>query len=113
MYVLEVRSLFDYCTKERRKLYKGPTGDTTKDYTLYELERVIRKEAAMLGVDTFLYAPDAEGEMWDMATNHSRIKFAQVKLYIDKCLEVEPVPVFLPNDPEIETEESYHNRAKV
>ena len=98
---------------EHDSSHKGPTGDPTKDYTMYESERVIRKEAAMLGVDTFLCAPDAEGEMWDMATNHSKIKFAQVKLYIDKCLEVEPVPVFLPYDPEIETEESYHNRAKV
>ena len=109
----EVRGLFEYCTKDRKKLYKGPTGDPVVNFTLYELERAIRKEAALVGVDTFLYAPDSEGVMWDMSTNHSRIKYELVKTYVDTCLGPVPEPVYQFDDPTAETEASVLARAMV
>ena len=44
---------------EHDSSHKGPTGDPTKDYTMYESERVIRKEAAMLANHSYNF-----GTLW-------------------------------------------------
>ena len=100
----EKRSLFDYCNKERKKQYRGPSiKDHLTDYTLSGLCQAILLAAETCGVDTFLHAPDASGKVWDMSKHYTCVSFQEVKTYIDHCLGPVPTPVLDASGTEIAT----------
>ena len=108
----ERRSLFEYCNKEPKRLYRGPNAnDPLKDYTLSGLCQALLLAAQNCGVDTFFHAPDYEGNVWDMSTNYTRISFAEAKAYIDHCLAPEPAPIL--DALGVETPASALSRAQV
>ena len=90
----ERKILFDYCNKERKKQYRGPSiTNPLTNYTLSGLCRAILLAAEACGVDTFLHAPDASGKVWDMSKHYTCVSYQEVKTYIDHCLGPDPTPV--------------------
>ena len=90
----DVKTTFEFFTKEKKKIYKGPDGDPTTSLTLPELCHHVFNDAETGGVDTCLYAPDNNGNVWCMTKHYTRVTYEETKVYIDHCLAPEPAKVF-------------------
>jgi Zinc knuckle len=90
----DVKTTFEFFTKEKKKLYKGPDGDPTTSLTLPELCHHVFNDAETGGVDTCLYAPDNNGNVWCMTKHYTRVTYEETKIYVDLCLSAEPAKVF-------------------
>jgi hypothetical protein len=105
--------LFDFCTvKDRRKVYRGPTfHDPLTDLSLSALCKAIMMDAQTCGIDTFLYAPDNKGKIWNMTKHYNRMSFDHIQTYIDHCLG--PLPAIVTDSSGQELPSSKLARAKV
>ncbi len=104
------RLLLNFFTKEKKKLYEGPEGDPITSLTLPELCHHVFNDAKTGGVDTYLYAPDNNVNVWCMTKQYTRVTYKETKVYVDHCLAAEPAKVI--SAPGVETPKSILAQAK-
>ena len=109
----ENKATFEFFTKTRSKMYRGPDCDSTTSLTLSELCNQVFNDAEAGGVDTFLYCPDSKGNVLDMTKHHTRVTFEDARKYLAACEGPVPAPEYSDPHGTVETTESICARAKV